>query len=132
VTVVDTSAVMDYLLGAEASAEVGSLLARERVVAAPDLLVFEVLAVLRRQTLRGAIRADRVHGAINDLADLQMDIYPTLPLRQRAWDMRQNVTAGDGLFIALAERLGEPLLTKDQALATAARAHANIEVIVVG
>jgi predicted nucleic acid-binding protein len=132
VTVVDTSAVVDYLLGAEASAEVGSLLARERVVAAPDLLVFEVLAVLRRQTLRGAIRADRVHGAINDLADLQMDIYPTLPLRQRAWDMRQNVTAGDGLFIALAERLREPLLTKDQALATAARAHANIEVIVVG
>jgi predicted nucleic acid-binding protein len=94
--------------------------------------VCAVLAVLRRQTLRGLIGADRARGAVNDLADLPMDIYPTLPLRHRAWVLRENVTAADGLFIALAERLQEPLLTKDQALASAARVHARVEVIVVG
>jgi predicted nucleic acid-binding protein len=66
---------------------------------------------------------------IDDLGDLAIDLYPTLPLRQRAWELRENLTAADALFVALAERLGEPLATKDRALASAARTYAGVEAI---
>jgi predicted nucleic acid-binding protein len=129
VTVVDSSAVVDFLLGEEAAGEVEALLARGRTLAAPDLLVFEVLAVLRRQTQRGLIDGDRATAAIEDLGDFAVELFPTLPLRERAWELRENLTAADALFVALAERLGEPLATKDRGLAEAARKHAGIEAV---
>jgi predicted nucleic acid-binding protein len=129
VTVIDTSGVVDFLLGEEASEEVEALLTGERTLAAPDLLVFEVLAVLRRHARRGSIPSERARAAIDDLGDLALEIFPTLPLRERAWDLRENLTAADALFVALAERLGEPLATKDRGLASAARRHAQIRTI---
>ncbi len=42
-----------------------------------------------------------------------------MPLRSRVWQLRANLTPADGLFVALAERLGEPLATKDAALVQA-------------
>lgn len=126
-TVLDTSVVVDFLVGEQAAEEVESLLARELTVAAPDLLVFEVLAVFRRNVLRGLIPAERARAAIEDLGDLAVEFFPTLPLRERAWELRENLTAADAFFVALAERLGEPLATKDRGLASAARTHAGIE-----
>lgn len=128
-TVIDSSGVIDFLLADGAAWEVESLLEREGVLAAPDLLVFEVLAVLRRDVLRGAIAERRAQGAVEDLGDLTVDLYPSMLLRGRAWELRENLTAGDALFVALAERLGEPLATKDRALVRAARDHAQIEVV---
>ncbi|MDP9342549.1 MAG: type II toxin-antitoxin system VapC family toxin [Actinomycetota bacterium] len=128
-TVIDTSAVVDFLVGEEASEDVGGLLAREGTLAAPDLLVFEVLAVFRRHVQRGSIPPARARAAIEDLGDLAVEIFPTLPLRERAWELRENLTAADALLVALAERLGEPLATKDAALASAARTHTGIETI---
>jgi predicted nucleic acid-binding protein len=43
--------------------------------------------------------------------------------------MRNNLTSADALFVALAERLGEPLATKDGALAASARTHSQASVI---
>ena len=128
-TVLDTSAVVDFLLGDGVAPQVEQLLLREGLVAAPDLLVFEVLAVLRRHVARRALAAERAVGAVMDLGDLPVDLYSALGLRARAWELRHDVTAADGLFIALAEQLGEPLATKDRGLATAARAHAGIRTI---
>jgi predicted nucleic acid-binding protein len=129
VTVLDTSGAIDFLLGDGAAPEVEALFVREGTVAAPDLLVFEVLAVLRRDVRRGVVTAERAHGALDDLGDLAIDLYPTLGLRRRAWQLRENVTAADGLFVALAEALEEPLATKDRALAAAARLHAGIATV---
>lgn len=128
-TVLDSSAVIDFLLGDGVADEVEELLTRERVAAAPDLLVFEVLAVLRRHAQHGLIAGERARAAIEDLGDLAVDLYATLPLRDRVWELRENLTAADAIFVALAERLGEPLATKDRALASAARRHAGIETI---
>jgi predicted nucleic acid-binding protein len=129
VTIVDTSAVVDFLVGAGASAEVEALIAREREVAAPDLLVFEVIAVFRRHVRRGSIGLERAKAAIEDLGDLAVEIFPTLPLRERAWELRDNLTTADALFVALAELLDEPLATKDRGLASAAQQHARVQVI---
>jgi predicted nucleic acid-binding protein len=129
VTVLDTSAAIDFLLGDGVAADVESLLARERTLAAPDLLVFEVLAVLRRDVLRGTVGSQRAQGAIEDLGDLAVDLFPSIVLRERAWELRENLTVGDALFVALAEQLAEPLATKDRGLVSAARRHARVETI---
>lgn len=130
-TVVDTSAVVDYLLGSGAHQEVGALLEQEGEFAAPDVLAFEALAVFRRLALRGELDERRGGGAVEDLADLPVELFPTLALRARAWALRENMTTADALFVALAERLGEPLATKDDRLASAAAAHSSAEVILL-
>lgn len=131
-TVVDTSAVVDYLLGAGAAGQVQRLMERERVLAAPDVIVFEVLAVLRRWVQRGELGAARGRGAVDDLDDLPLVLYPSLALRTRAWELRDNLTAADALFAALAEQLGEPLVTKDRVLAGAARDQLGLAVVELG
>lgn len=131
-TVLDTSGVIDFLLGADAFDDVAGLLGQETVAAVPDLLTFEVVAVLRREALRGTIDPERAKGAVEDLADLTIDVFPTLPLRSRVWELRNNMSAADGFFVALAERLEEPLATKDRSLATAARSHTGIQVVLLG
>ena len=62
-TVIDTSGVVDFLLGVGAAEQVESLMAGEGELAAPDLLVFEVLAVLRREALRGVLAEARAADA---------------------------------------------------------------------
>ena len=128
-TVLDSSAVIDLLLGESAFAEVEALLVAEGSADAPDLLVFEVLAALRRLVQRDEITPERAGAAVDDLADVAVDLHSTLTLRRRAWELRDNLTAADALFVALAEELGQPLATKDRSLAAAAREHAGIDVL---
>lgn len=128
-TVLDTSAVVDYLLGGSAANQVRELLTHGGPAAAPDLLAFEVLAVLRRQVQRGELSAERAAGAVADLGDLSVELFPALALRARAWELRDNLTIGDALFAALAEQLGESLATKDRGLAAGARQQTGIAVL---
>jgi predicted nucleic acid-binding protein len=129
VTVLDSSAVIDFLLGTGAAHEVEEILEADGPAAAPDLLVFEVLAVLRRDVRRGVLDAGRAAGAVEDLGDLWIEYFPTAPLRGRAWELRENLTAADALYAALAERLGEPLATKDRGLAEVASRQLEIETV---
>ncbi len=128
-TVIDTSAVVDFLLDVGVAREVEALMSTESELAAPDLIVFEVLAVLRREAHRGEVAQERAAAAVLDLGDLPIELFPSLPLRARAWSLRGNLTAADGLFVALAEQLGEPLATKDGALCAEAPKHAAVEVL---
>jgi predicted nucleic acid-binding protein len=129
VIVLDSSAVIDYLLGVGVADEVDRLLARERSADAPDLLVFEVVAALRRTVRSGHIDDERAAAAVEDLGDLALEIFPSMPLRFRAWELRDNLATADAMFVALAEHLGEPLATKDRGLASAAKTFADIETI---
>jgi predicted nucleic acid-binding protein len=127
-TVLDTSVVVDIVLGSGAAAAGLKLMEADRA-AAPDLLTFEVLAVLRRVAAGAEVDDGRWAGAVADLGDLRLDLFPSLPLRQRAWALRRNVTIGDALFVALAEALDEPLATKDVGLARAAEQFSRVPVI---
>ena len=104
----------------------------QHALAAPDVLVFEVLSVLRRGVLRGDLRDERASRAVDALGDLAIELFRTLPLRRRAWDLRDNFTAADALFVGLAEQLREPLATKDGRLVAAARRHTRAEVVLLG
>jgi predicted nucleic acid-binding protein len=88
-------------------------------LAAPDLVDVETTAVLRKRWLAGAISDQRFAVAIEDLEDLELDRYPTVPLMRRAYELRANVTAYDAAYIALAEVLGCELLTGDRRLTNA-------------
>jgi predicted nucleic acid-binding protein len=88
-------------------------------VAAPDLVDVETVAVLRKRWLAGTISDGRFSTAIADLEQLGISRYPTLPLMQRAFELRANVTAYDASYVALAELLGCELLTGDRRLASA-------------
>ena len=128
-TVIDTSAVIDLLLGTGVCEQVRELASAQGELAAPELLAFETLAVLRRLTLRGTLGEQRAASAVDDLGDLPVELFQTMPLRRRAWALRANLTAADALFVALAEELGEPLATKDRALAAEAAKHADVDVV---
>jgi predicted nucleic acid-binding protein len=131
VTVLDSSAVVHYLLGGRPGERVRTMVEGRELLSAPDLLVFEVMAVLRRHALRGALSDERGLAAVADLGAIPIELFPSMPLRWRAWELRHNFALGDALFLALAEELGEPLATSDRALAAAAGRHSDVELQVL-
>ncbi|GAC1543543.1 MAG: hypothetical protein NVS3B12_32070 [Acidimicrobiales bacterium] len=74
------------------------------VVSAPDLVDVETVAVLRKRWLAGTISERRFAAAVEDLEMIDLDRYPTLPLR-RAYELRATETAYDTSYVALAEVL---------------------------
>ncbi len=130
-TVLDSSALVDYLLGAASRRRVSELIVAEREVAAPDLIVFEALAVLRRMVARELIETARALAAVEDLNDVPVRLFSSLPLRLRAWELRENLSAADALFVALSERLGEPFATGDRRLAAAIASMPDVSVEVL-
>lgn len=50
----------------------------------------------------------------------------------RAWELRDNATPYDAVYVALAELLGCPLLTGDQRLARAPGIRCPVEVLTAG
>jgi predicted nucleic acid-binding protein len=55
--------------------------------------------------------------------------YPHEPLLLRVWELRDNLSAYDAIYVALAEALGLPLITRDRRLAEAAGHRARIELV---
>ena len=102
---------------------------RGEQLAAPDLLRVEVLSVLRRQARLGELAAAQVAAAVDDLLDLELDVYPTGPLLRRVWELRDNVTAYDACYVALAVALDCALLTADARLSRASGPICEVEVV---
>jgi predicted nucleic acid-binding protein len=130
VIVVDASAVVEALLRTSAADAVERRLfdARE-TLHAPHLLDVEVAQVVRRYAAIGDIDPERGRAALADLADLPVYRYPHDLLLPRIWELRHNLTAYDAAYVALAEALDVPLITRDRRLANAAGHHARVELI---
>jgi predicted nucleic acid-binding protein len=93
------------------------------------LIDIEVAQVLRRYALTGQIAVERCQEALADMADLPLTRYPHDFLFPRIWELRDNLTAYDAAYVALAEALDSPLLTRDQRIASASGCHAHIELV---
>ncbi len=63
------------------------------------------------------------------LAGLDMVRHGHGVLLPRIWELRHNLTAYDGAYVALAEALGAPLLTRDAWPARAPGHSARIELV---
>lgn len=128
--VVDASAVLELLLRTKRAARIEArLFAPGETLHAPHLLDVAVAQVVRRYWRSGEIKADRGGQALADLLDLPIARYPHDVLLRRVWELRQNVTAYDAAYLALAEALGAPLLTCDARLASAPGHRARVELI---
>ena len=128
--VVDASAVLELLLNTPASGRVAErLFARNDTLHAPHLLDLEVAQVLRRYTFSGEMEAERSEQALEDLADLPLNRYPHDVFLRRIWKLRHNLTAYDAAYVALAEALDAPLITRDATLARASGHEARVEVV---
>jgi predicted nucleic acid-binding protein len=99
------------------------------VVVGPDLLRIEVTSVVRRHLQAGRLTIRQATAAVNDVLDFPVRVFPTAPLLARVWDLRDNLSAYDACYVALAEALGAPLLTADPRLANAPRIRCRVEVI---
>jgi predicted nucleic acid-binding protein len=113
VIVVDTSAVIGVLAGRPEAPGLADRVRGDGDLHAPHLLDVEFQHALRRLVVSGAISDDRAADARVDFADLTIVRYPHISLADRMWELRQNVTAYDAAFLALAETLGAPLITCD-------------------
>jgi len=118
--VADASAMVAMLADAgPAGAWATDCLAGARL-AAPQHLPYEASNILRRQALAGVLDATAATIAHRDLISLAVDLYPYAAVAERAWSLRDNLTAYDAAYVALAELLEVPLLTLDARLARAA------------
>ncbi|WP_448627676.1 type II toxin-antitoxin system VapC family toxin [Geodermatophilus sp. URMC 64] len=115
--VVDCSAVVDALTGAP-----GVDLLVERLAAedlhAPELLSYEMVAAVRSLVLGHRLSLGRADDVLTDFADLPIERWPAdAALRRRAFQLRDNLSAYDAAYVALAEALECPLVTRDRRLA---------------
>jgi predicted nucleic acid-binding protein len=130
VIVVDASALLEVLLNTPVSSGIAErLFGGNDTLHAPHLLDLEVAQVLRRYTLSGEMTTARGDQALEDLADLPLNRYPHDIFLSRIWALRRNLTAYDAAYLALAEALDAPLVTRDAALARAPGHHARVEVL---
>jgi predicted nucleic acid-binding protein len=130
VIVVDASALLELLLRTPAAETVETrLFGSAETLHAPHLIDVEVAQVFRRYVAAGEIDPERGREALADLVDLPLRRYPHDFLLPRVWDLRNNLTAYDATYVALAEVLDAALLTRDHRLATAAGHHARVELV---
>ena len=128
--VLDASALLEVLLRTSAGKAVeDKLFIPGRTLHAPPLIDVEVAQVIRRYAANGDVDGERGRMALTDLADFPLRRYPHDFLLPRIWDLRNNLTAYDAAYVALAEALDVPLLTRDRRLATAGGHRAQIELV---
>lgn len=127
--VIDASALVAVLIGREQAAAVGGAMAAAGDLAAPELVDVEVTSVIRRTLLAGRMGAARADRALQDLIDAPLTRYRHEPLLPRIWGLRDNLTAYDAAYVALAELLDAPLLTADASLAASPGHTARIELV---
>jgi len=107
--------------------------ARERLrgeeLAAPELIDLEVLSTLRRAARAKRLDEDRSLQALTDLAALPLRRVPHLPLLGRVWELRDNLSAYDASYVALAEALDTVLVTADGRIERASGINCEIVIL---
>jgi len=129
VIVADASAVVEVLLNTPSGLEIRRYLAAEETIHVPHILDLEVLQVLRRYARLSAANSPRVEEALQDYASMQLNRHGHLALLPRIWELRHNWTAYGAAYIALAEALDAPLITRDHALASRSGHRARVLVL---
>lgn len=128
--VLDASALVELLLDTPIGRAVATRIADPTLgLHVPHLADVEVAQALRRYTKDGELDADEATLALEDLRALDLQRHAHEPLLERVWELRQNFSAYDAVYIALAEVLDTTLLTCDGRLARAPGMTRRVELV---
>jgi predicted nucleic acid-binding protein len=128
--VVDSSAILALIIERFSTATLRSrLLDRAVMLYAPAIIDLEVLHVLRRYVLLREMDAGAAEASIEAYGKIEIVRFPHDPLIRRIWQLRENFTAYDAAYVALAEGMRIPLITLDARLAKAAPPTVRVELI---
>jgi predicted nucleic acid-binding protein len=118
VLVVDASVLADALLDdGTAGDQARNELAADDRWAAPNHIFVEIMSVIRGRLLGQKVTLERADDAVAALDELTIDKIDPAQLVARMWELRGNITAYEAAYVATAELLGCPLLTRDRRLA---------------
>jgi predicted nucleic acid-binding protein len=119
--VLDSSAVVELLVDSTKGSKVGSLFEAEQSHA-PDLIAFEVLSAIRGNVRGSLLTPGAGLVAMREFKNIEarLQLWPLLEvMTERAIELRENVSAYDANYVALAEILECPLVTADARLGRA-------------
>jgi predicted nucleic acid-binding protein len=92
----------------------------------PEHFHAETISGIGRLAQRGDLDELTARRSLRAVAALRALRHPVLPLYAGIWARRDNLSAYDAAYLALAERLGAGLLTVDRGLAAAARSEGRL------
>ncbi|MEA2491835.1 MAG: hypothetical protein QOH21_3627 [Acidobacteriota bacterium] len=128
--IIDASVIVDALIGGDFGQGAAERLSRTgQTLHAPVTIDAEVLHALRRRWVARKMSDADARDAVKIFQILPVLRHPVQPLVDRIWSLRHNITAYDAAYVALAEALGAPLLTRDQRLAQSSGHSARIHYI---
>ena len=128
--VLDASAVVDLVVEPRAApSAIRSRLRADPDVHVPHLVDAEVTNALRRKLLSGQLDALRARRAIRRLTVMSLVRWQQTALLDRALALRDQLSAYDAIYVAMAEATGATLVTRDARLARAGGHRARVEVV---
>jgi len=96
---------------------------------APHLIDVEIVHALRRLVAAGRLSAVRAEEALTDFSDLALVRHPHQPFLWRIWELRDQLTAYDAAYVALAETLDAPIVTCDRRAASSRGHRARFDLV---
>lgn len=128
--VVDASAAIEVLVGTIAGDAVKRrLFDSGESLHAPALVDLEVAQVLRRFAANARVNMERADAAIERWSAFPIARHGHTTSLRRIWELRENLTACDAAYVALAEALDATLVTRDKRLARVPGSRVKIEVL---
>ena len=98
-------------------------------LAAPHLIDLEVTSAWRRLAASGNLDDRRIALALEDLRSLRLDRVPHRPLIERCWQLRDNLTVYDAVYVAAAEAMNALLVTADRRVAASPGPRCDIDLV---
>ncbi len=123
--VVDASAAISALLNAGPARHI----VESEQLHAPHLINSEVANGLRRLVVAGSVRPEDGWNALDTLRRIGMTRYAVSPFIDRVWELRDNLSAYDASYVALAEVLQCNLVTADARLGRASGLQCPVTVV---
>lgn len=95
---------------------------------APSVLSYEVANVLRRLQSTRLLAAAHADQAFADFAAVDIELWHWSVIAERVWQLRPSLSSYDAAYVALGERTGATLVTRDARLARAPGIRCDVEV----
>jgi len=112
--VLDTSAIVEFLVGTDPMADRIRGIVVGQKLAAPHAVDLECASTLRGLVLGRKLPADEGERALELLGKMGVKRFAHTPLLPRIWQLRQNMWPYDAAYVALAESLSAELVTLDR------------------